>query len=82
MMGKRLDSPEKIIYNKNTSRQHQDQLRYQALGLCIKCQKPQSDYSKVYCDYHMEYSREYQRKKLNRKARYKNAKSYKAKESV
>ena len=47
-MGKqRIDgSPEQIIYNKNTSRQYQDQLRYKALGLCVKCQKPQSENSK------------------------------------
>ena len=77
-MGKRVDgSPEKIIYNENTSRQYQAQLRYKALGLCIKCQKPQAEYSKVYCDKHLEYSREYQRKQHNRKIRYNNAKSYK-----
>ena len=80
-MGKRVDgSPEKIIYNENTSRQYQDQLRYKALGLCIKCQKPQAEYSRVYCGKHLEYSREYQRKQQNRKSRYKNAKSYKGEE--
>ena len=76
-MGKRIDSPAKIIYNENTSRQYQDQLRYKALGLCVKCQKTQSKSSKIYCDTHLEYSREYQRTKYKRKKRYYNAKSYK-----
>ncbi len=78
-MGKqRIDgSPERIIYNKNTSRQYQDQLRYKALGLCVKCQKPQSENSKYYCEKHLIKVREYQRKKNGCKRRNLNAKSYK-----
>jgi len=74
---KRLDSNERIVYHSKSSRQAQDQKRYQSLGLCIKCQRQQSVYSKVYCGYHMEYAREYQRKKLARKRRNINSKSYK-----
>lgn len=78
MSRQRIDgSPEKIIYNKNTSRQYQDQLRYKALGLCTKCQKPQFENSKIYCKKHLIKAREYQRKKNDCKRRNLKAKSYK-----
>ena len=67
----------KLVYKKGTSRQRQDQLRYKALGLCIKCQKPQAEYSKNYCAKHVVYARELQRKILKRSRRNLNCKSYK-----
>ena len=67
----------KLVYKKGTSRQYQDQLRYKALGLCIKCQKPQAESSKNYCAKHVVYARELQRNKLKRKRRNTNCKSYK-----
>ena len=81
-MGLRIDSKERIVYKHNgTSRQYQDQLRYKALGLCIKCQKPQAEYSKNYCAKHVVYARELQRKILKRSRRNLNCKSYKGEEN-
>ena len=77
-MGKRLDSTERIVYTKGTSRQYQDQIRYKSLGLCIKCQKPQATYSKNYCAYHVSYARETQRIRSNCKKRNTNCNSYRA----
>ena len=77
-MGKRIDSNERIVYKDDgTSRQYQDQLRYKALGLCIKCQKPMwKGVSKQYCEKHTLMVREYQRKKKGTIKRNKNCKSY------
>ena len=75
-MGKRLDSTERIVYAKGTSRQYQDQMRYKSLGLCIKCQKPQASYSKNYCAYHVLYQRELQRRRNACKKRNTNCNSY------
>ena len=74
----RIDgSPERIIYNKNTSRQYQDQLRYKALGLCVRCQKPMwKGISKQFCEKHTLMVRESQRKRIGAKKRNKNCKSY------
>lgn len=77
-MGKRLDSTDKIKYNKKTSRQYQDQLRYKALGLCLRCQKPMWEgVSKQFCEKHTLLVREYQRKKKGYKKRLEGCKSYK-----
>jgi hypothetical protein len=74
----RWSKPEdKLQYKKGTSRQYQDQLRYKSLGLCIKCQKPQAEYSKNYCANHVKYQRELQRNKIGRVRRNLNCKSYK-----
>jgi len=77
-MGKRIDSNERIVYKDDgTSRQYQDQLRYKALGLCTKCQKPiWKGVSKQYCEKHTLMVREYQRKKKGTTKRNKNCKSY------
>ena len=77
-MGKRIDSNERIVYKNNgTSRQHQDQLRYKALGLCISCQKPMWEgVSKNFCKKHTLIKREYQRKYMGVTKRNNNCKSY------
>ena len=77
-MGKRIDSNERIVYKDDgTSRQYQDQLRYKALGLCTKCQKPiWKGVSKSFCEYHTKLVREYQRKRKGTTKRNKNCKSY------
>ena len=82
-MGKRIDSNERIVYKDDgTSRQYQDQLRYKALGLCIKCQKPMwKGVSKQYCEKHTLMVREYQRKKKGTTKRNINCKSYVKKEN-
>ena len=66
----------KLVYKKGTTRQYQDQMRYKALGLCIKCQKPQATYSKNYCGEHVIYARELQRRILKRKRRNSKCASY------
>ena len=73
---------ERIVYKDNgMSRQQQDQLRYKALGLCIKCQKPiWKDTSKQYCEKHTLMVREYQRKRKGTTKRNINCKSYIKKE--
>ena len=77
-MGKRIDSNERIVYKDDgTSRQYQDQLRYKALGLCTKCQKPiWKGVNKSFCEYHTKLVREYQRKRKGTTKRNKNCKSY------
>ena len=77
-MGKRIDSNERIVYKNNgTSRQYQDQLRYKALGLCIRCQKPMWEgVSKNFCKKHTLIKREYQRKYKGVTKRNNNCKSY------
>ncbi len=76
-MGKRLDSDKKIKYHNKTSRQAQDQKRYKALGLCVKCQQPiWEGVSKSYCEKHTLMTREAQRKRMGYTKRYK-CKSYK-----
>ena len=68
---------EKLVYKEGTSRQYQDQLRYKALGLCTRCQKPiWKGVSKQYCEKHALMVREYQRKRIGAKKRHKNCKSY------
>ena len=68
---------EKLVYKEGTSRQYQDQLRYKALGLCIKCQKPMWKYvSKNFCEKHTLLKREYQRKYNRTTKRNTNCKSY------
>ena len=63
------------------SRQQQYQLRYKALGLCIKCQKPMwKGVSKQFCKKHTLMVREYQRKTKGTTKRNKNCKSYIKKE--
>ena len=74
-------SPNRIIYNENTSRQYQDQLRYKALGLCIKCQDKVWEYSSNFCEKHHKWHREYNRKRNKNKTRYKKAKSYKGEQN-
>ena len=69
-------SKNNLVYKKGTSRQYQDQMRYKALGLCIKCQKPQASYSKNYCASHVVYAREVQRKRLSRIRRNNKCASY------
>ena len=77
-MGKRIDSNERIVYKDDgTSRQYQDQLRYKALGLCIRCQKPMWEgVSKNFCKKHTLIKREYQRKYMGVTKRNNNCKSY------
>ena len=83
-MGKpRIDGiKERIVYKDDgTSRQYQDQLRYKALGLCTKCQKPiWKGVNKSFCEYHTLMVREYQRKKKGTTKRNINCKSYVKKE--
>ena len=68
---------EKLVYKEGTSRQYQDQLRYKALGLCIKCQKPMwKGVSKHFCEKHALMKREYQRKREGTTKRNNNCKSY------
>ena len=69
---------ERIVYKDNgMSRQQQDQLRYKALGLCIRCQKPiWKGVNKQHCEKHTLMVREYQRKRVGAKKRNKNCKSY------
>ena len=68
---------EKLVYKEGTSRQYQDQLRYKALGLCIRCQKPVwKDINKQYCKKHTLMLREKQRKAQGTKKRNTNCKSY------
>ena len=75
------NAPEVTIQKEGTSRQYQDQLRYKALGLCIKCQKPiWKGVSKQYCEKHTIMVREYQRKKKGTIKRNINCKSYVKKE--
>jgi len=72
---------ERLVYKEGTSRQYQDQLRYKALGLCIKCQKPMwKGVSKQFCEKHTLMIREYQRKTKGTTKRNKNCKSYIKKE--
>ena len=73
---------ERIIYKDDgTSRQYQNQLRYKALGLCIKCQKPMwKGVSKQFCEKHTLMVREYQRKRKGTTKRNINCKSYIEKE--
>ena len=78
-MGKqRVDGiKEKLVYKEGTSRQYQDQLRYKALGLCTRCQKPVwKGINKQYCEKHTLMVREYQRKIQGTTKRNKNCKSY------
>ena len=81
-MGKRIDSNERIVYKNNgTSRQYQDQLRYKALGLCTRCQKPiWKGINKQFCEKHTLMVREHQRKTKGTTKRNKNCKSYIKKE--
>ena len=81
-MGKRIDSSERFVYKDDgTSRQYQDQLRYKALGLCIRCQKPVwKDINKQFCEHPTLMVREYQRKTKGTTKRNKNCKSYIKKE--
>ena len=69
---------ERIVYKDNgTSRQQQDQLRYKALGLCVRCQKPiWKDINKQYCEKHTLMVREYQRKRKGTTKRNINCNSY------
>ena len=68
---------EKLVYKEGTSRQHQDQLRYRALGLCKTCQKPVwKGINKMYCEKHTLMVREYQRKTQGTTKRNNNCKSY------
>ena len=69
---------ERIVYKDNgMSRQQQDQLRYKALGLCIRCQKPiWKGVSKQFCEKHTLMVREYQRKRKGTTKRNINCKSY------
>ena len=68
---------EKLVYKEGTSRQYQDQLRYKALGLCIRCQKSVwKDINKQYCKKHTLMLREKQRKAQGTKKRNTNCKSY------
>ena len=72
---------ESLVYEEGTSRQYQDQLRYKALGLCIKCQKPiWKGVSKQYCKKHTLMVREYQRKKKGTIKRNINCNSYTTKQ--
>ena len=77
-MGKRIDSNERIVYKNNgTSRQYQDQLRYKALGLCTRCQKPiWKGINKQFCEKHTLMVREHQRKTKGTTKRNNNCKSY------
>ena len=77
-MGKRLGGiKSKIKYNKKTSRQAQDQKRYKAMGLCVKCQKPiWEGINKQFCEKHTLMVREYQRKREGTTKRNNNCKSY------
>ena len=78
-MGKpRVDGiKDRLVYKEGTSRQYQDQLRYKALGLCTKCQKPVwKGVNKSFCEKHTLMVREKQRKKIGAKKRNKNCKSY------
>ena len=78
MSKQRVDGiKEKLVYKEGTSRQYQDQLRYKALGLCTKCQKPVwKGVNKSFCEYHAKLTREYQRKRKGTTKRNKNCKSY------
>ena len=68
---------ERLVYKEGTSRQYQDQLRYKALGLCIKCQKPMwKGVSKQFCEKHTLMIREYQRNKKGTTKRNINCNSY------
>ena len=68
---------EKLAYKEGTSRQYQDQLRYRALGLCVKCQKPMwKGVSKTFCEKHTLMVREYQRKRNGTTKRNINCSSY------
>ena len=51
MSRRRVDEiKDKLTYKEGTSRQYQDQLRYKALGLCVRCQKPMwKGISKQFC---------------------------------
>ena len=73
---------ERIVYKDNgMSRQQQDQLRYKALGLCIRCQKPiWKGINKAFCEKHTLMVREYQRKRKGTTKRNINCKSYVKKE--
>ena len=75
---KRVDGiKERLVYKEGTSRQYQDQLRYKALGLCIRCQKPMWEgVSKNFCKKHTLIKREYQRKYMGVTKRNNNCKSY------
>ena len=78
MSKQRVDGiKEKLVYKEGTSRQYQDQLRYKALGLCTRCQKPVwKCINKQYCEKHTLMVREYQRKIQGTTKRNKNCKSY------
>ena len=82
MSRRRVDGiKERLMYKEGTSRQYQDQLRYKALGLCIKCQKPiWKGVSKQFCEKHTLMIREYQRKRKGTTKRNINCKSYVKKE--
>ena len=73
---------ERIVYKDNgMSRQQQDQLRYKALGLCIRCQKPiWKGVNKQFCEKHTLTVREYQRKRKGTTKRNINCNSYVKKE--
>ena len=77
---KRVDGiKDRLVYKEGTSRQYQDQLRYKALGLCIRCQKPiWKGISKNFCEKHHLWTREYYRKYMGRTNTYRalNCKSY------
>tara|TARA_Y100001938_G_C8009372_1_gene389139 strand:+ start:72 stop:329 length:258 start_codon:yes stop_codon:yes gene_type:complete len=78
MSRRRVDGiKDKLTYKEGTSRQYQDQLRYKALGLCVRCQKPMwKGISKQFCEKHTLMVRESQRKRIGAKKRNKNCKSY------
>ena len=68
---------EKLVYKEGTSRQYQDQLRYKALGLCTRCQKPiWKGINKQFCEKHTLMVREHQRKTKGTTKRNNNCKSY------
>ena len=78
MSKQRVDGiKEKLVYKEGTSRQYQDQLRYKALGLCARCQKPiWEGVNKSFCEKHTLMIREKQRKYMGTTKRNKNCKSY------
>ena len=82
MSKQRVDGiKEKLVYKEGTSRQYQDQLRYKALGLCARCQKPiWEGVNKSFCEKQTLMVREHQRKTKGTTKRNKNCKSYIKKE--